>query len=242
MQDVTRHLEVREREFAVLDIPASRPRRRRRRVGGASRRARRVEEARGRVLRDLRRHGRRRRHALLRRSPPAPDLLVVGVRDGLVVVRDAPLDPVNLAVAKSGRPAGACRRPGRRERSTRSTRARPADELTVLAAAAGGAAPGRSGGAAGQRVGQRRVRGPARSRHLRVHDARADVRARRDEPRGRRSTSRRTAAWSCRPDASSGSPRTTPIRAWTRPAGAGRNNLDAYGLITALPGQPRRTS
>ena len=75
--------------------------------------------------------------------------------------------------------------------------------------------------------------------HLRVHDARADVRAGRDGRQRRRSTSRRTAACSCPPGASSGRARTTRIRAWTRPAGAGRNNLDTYGFITARAGAPR---
>ena len=77
IQDVTHHLEVREREFAVIDIPAN-PTGTGvvRRVGCRGRRRQR-RTARGRLLRDFRRHRRRRGHALFRRSPSAPDLFVV---------------------------------------------------------------------------------------------------------------------------------------------------------------------
>ena len=54
-----------------------------------------------RVPLDRGRGGGRRRHALLRRSPPAADLLVVAER-GLEDRQDAPLDAVNLGVDRSG--------------------------------------------------------------------------------------------------------------------------------------------
>ena len=77
IQDVTHHLEVREREFAVLDIPANPPAPAPSDASAvvAARRQRRT--TRGRLLRDFRRRRRRRGHALFRRSPSAPDLLLV---------------------------------------------------------------------------------------------------------------------------------------------------------------------
>ena len=84
--------------------------------------------------------------------------------DGLNVVRHDPLDPVNLAVDKSGHllvqssdgPEGTVYsfRPGT-----------PADQITVLQPQDEHAASGRRSGPARQRVGQRRIRQPARSRH-----------------------------------------------------------------------------
>ena len=78
------------------------------------------EEARGRLFHDLRRRGRCRRHALLRRSPPAADLLLVGVARAGRGARRA---------ARSGEPRRFavramywwCRLPVRRGRSTPST-------------------------------------------------------------------------------------------------------------------------
>ena len=55
--------------------------------------------------------------------------------------------------------------------------AAPADQITVLQPQAATPHPDAAAVSARQRLGQRRIRQPARSRHLRVHNARADVRA-----------------------------------------------------------------
>ena len=79
IQDVTHRLEVREREFAVLDVPAPAPqpahRRQCRPCSRPARRLRKLESA-ASTRSPVRRVGRA-GHALLRRSPPAPHLLVV---------------------------------------------------------------------------------------------------------------------------------------------------------------------
>ena len=123
IQDMTHHLEVREREFAVLDVPAEpasllaqmplrcwQP--------GAQ-----VEKLEDGFLFHLRRGGRCAGQALLRRPPSAAHLWLVA-SEGLTIERDNPLDPVNLAFDKSG-DLLVLSSPGRREQSTPSGPAQP---------------------------------------------------------------------------------------------------------------------
>ena len=77
IEDVTHHLEVREREFAVLDIPADRSSRAKL-MHPLCCAGRDVREAGRRLLLHLRRCGRCRRQALFRRSSQPAHLRVVG--------------------------------------------------------------------------------------------------------------------------------------------------------------------
>ena len=140
---------------------------------------------------------------------------------GLVVVRDAPLDPVNLAVAKSG-DVLVVSSAGPEGTVYTFNPAKPADELTVLEPQPAAPRPD----AAVVLPVNVWVNGefedqldPATYEYVtlaqlfaqgRRHAGAAPVRV------------ARTAAWCCRPDASSSSPASTPTPAWTKPAGAGR--------------------
>ena len=197
IQDVTHHLEVREREFAVLDVPAApaRPRPPTRRPwwrqapgvekleGGFYSISGATVDANG-TLYFVDHH----QHRIFSWSA-AHGLTVVrhdAARSG--EPRRRPVGPPARAVVRRARGHGLL---------VRARLARRRDH--VLPPQPSAPHPGAAVVLPVNVLGQRRVREPARSRHLRVHDARADVRARRDDARGPRSTSRRTAACSCPP-------------------------------------------
>ena len=95
--------EVRDREFAFLNLTGvrahrpPRPALRRCSSPGAK-----VEKLATRLLQHLGRRGGRRRTPLLRRSALAPHLPLVAETKKLTIVRDNPLDPVNLVFDKAG--------------------------------------------------------------------------------------------------------------------------------------------
>jgi hypothetical protein len=95
--------------------------------------------------------------------------------EGLQMVSDHPLDPVNLAVDASGNLmvlSGA----GKEATVYALKPGVPGAQITMVNPTPVAAHP-RARGAAGELLAERRVLGPARSRHLPVHHARRDVRA-----------------------------------------------------------------
>jgi hypothetical protein len=95
MQDVTHKQEVREREFAVLDIGSTPP-------AALPAPAHRVKVQAGRRLLLDRRRSVSTPRASCISSTAASTASTAGPKIGAGVVRDAPLDPVNLAIDKSG--------------------------------------------------------------------------------------------------------------------------------------------
>jgi hypothetical protein len=140
IQDVTRHLDVREREFALLDFPAPRadvlhPAKIEKLEGGFYAISGAAADAAGKLY-FVDKH----QHRIFSWSKA----------DGLTIVRHDPLDPVNLAVTKSGdllvqSSAG-------HEGTVYTFRpGSPADQITVLkpqASTPHPASPGKTGGAA----------------------------------------------------------------------------------------------
>ena len=172
--------QVREREFAVLDVPADPAGRARAAAAPGTT----VDEARRRLLVDLRRRGRTGRHALLRRPQvPAHPWLERRARAS-TLERDAS--------ARSGQPGGrqvratcwCCRRSGPKGTVYTFKPGSPETEMTVIAPTPTGARPGVAVAAAGELLEQRRVQGSARSEDLSVHDAGRDVRPRRRHRQG----------------------------------------------------------
>ena len=212
--------QVRERNFAVLDSirsPAATAVRRPAPVvaPGAA-----VEKLAGGFHCNRRRGGGRLGHAVLRRSPPAPDLLVVAgdPPEGRARRAARPGEPRRRSIrqpagALLGRPGGhrvhvPARRPARRAR-------RPAAPATPVVA-------GRRIRHPRHVLGGRPVQEPPRPRHLRVRDARADARPRRDHSRAE---GLRDSGWQppdFRPVESSRRDQTARTPAWTRPDGDGR--------------------
>ena len=128
IQDVTHHLEVREREFAVLDVPAA---------AGGSRPARRRPRSLEPAARSRSWKAASSRSPAPPSTPPARSTSSITISSGFSlvggarpdVVRHDPLDPVNLAVDKVRATCWCCRPPGRKARSTRSSPAAPDDEI-----------------------------------------------------------------------------------------------------------------
>jgi hypothetical protein len=175
IQDKTRKLEVREREFAVLDVTG--PAR-----AGRSGRDGKVKQAGDRLLVDLRRDRRRGRRALFRREALPADLsLDPGQGPG------GGARPFAGPDEPGGRPFGQAAggvvvRPAGQRLFDRSQRAQGPDD--------GDRADGRrprarrEDPAAGQLVEQRRVQGSVRSGHRPVHHPGRDVRPRRRRAQG----------------------------------------------------------
>ena len=216
VQDVTHHLEVRDREFAVLDVPATVVPRRRVPPPWSASPVKKLEagfftisgatvDAAG-TLYFVDHHQQR--------------IFSWSADRGLVVVRDAPHDPVNLAVAKSG-DLLVVSSAGPEGTVYAFNPAKPADEITVLDPQA--AAP-RPDAAAVLPVNVW-VNGELEDQlDLGTYEyvTLAQLFARDVGRRRRVNTCRRTAVWSCPPDACSSNPVSTPTPAWTKPAGAGR--------------------
>ena len=115
--------------------------------------------------------------------------------EGLSIVADAPLDPVNLAIDRSGRLL-VLSSAGHNATVYSIDPASPAD-VQVIAPTPARAAWRRGGGAARQHVGQRRVRRSHRPRHLHIPPAGRVLRAAPWPRPRRRNMSRPTARWSC---------------------------------------------
>jgi hypothetical protein len=172
IQDKTRKLDVREREFAVLDVTDKTP-------SDPAGQRRQDQEAGDRVLVDLGRDRGPGRDAVFHRKALPADLSLDGgqgagggarQRAGPDQPGDRPLGPSAGGVVV--RAAGV----GLFDRSERSQGPDDDDLADGSGAACGGQDP-----AAGQLVEQRRVQGPVRSGHGPLHDPGRDVRPRRGQ-------------------------------------------------------------
>jgi hypothetical protein len=154
LQDLTHKQEVREHEFACW-ISARRRRPPRRRAAPSTQKVDKLEgdfysiagaavDAKGKLYFVDRRFNR---------------IYSWSKEGGLAVVRDAPLDPVNLAIDKAA-PSWCCRRPGQKARCTRSIpTSRPARSPS---SSRRGASPRRRARAgAGEFLAERRIPRPA---------------------------------------------------------------------------------
>ena len=169
--------EVREREFAVLDVDDKPPGTEAAGATAVPRAGRVASETGERLLRDSRRHGGRGRDAVFRRSSPAADLLVV---DG------SRTDRRSRRAARCGEPRAAksgdilvVSSAGPQGTVYVFDPKKPADRADGPHSAARRTTARRRRGGAGQHLGQRRAGRSARSADLRIHHARSALRPRR---------------------------------------------------------------
>ena len=221
--DVTHGLQVREREFAVLDVPAQdavQP------AKGATQPAQTAKVSRladgfwsisgGAVGPDGKLWFVERRFHRIHGWSAA---------DGLTLERDASVDPVSLVVDQAGNVMVlSAEGPEGTVYSFRPGAAGDADDGDR----AGDGHTARRGRDRhpGQLLEQRRVPGSVRREDRSLHDAGRDVRPRRRPRQRRGTTSRQTAAWSCPPTARSSRDRAGAGRRRCRPTASSRPGRD----------------